>query len=178
MARKRHSHKKLKYPGLGVSWTWSISDRYLIGGSLIPRHIRRKTTQAIRVICIGMEYFLTQRLYSGRSRKIRRRLLLWRLGVIQGEAIIKYITCRDNEEVSREHIVGRATSRLELPKTLSASGTSPLDDILRGCYDKEGQADKNCKELTEHMTLKCLGHSSGCRLSTRDNNQGVTQGYR
>lgn len=42
----------------------------------------------------------------------------------------KCITCRDNEEAYREHIIRCAISRLELPRALSANGTNPLDNIF------------------------------------------------
>ena len=166
---EKHTYDKLK-----TSRTWceldlehlqSISEDY----SLLPRHIKRKTAQAIRVPCMRMEYFLTQQVYSERSRKIRRKLLLWRLGIIPGEAT-GCMACRGNEMASREHIARCAMSRLELTETLGANGTNPLDDILNEDVTiKEGRGIKTAEEMIEYITRKCLGRSSGCRSSACDN---------
>ena len=165
---KIHTYKELK-----TSRTWRELDPEHLrtiseDNSHMSRHIRRKTAQAIRVPCMRMEYFLTQRVYSERSRRIRRKLLLWRLGDIPGEAI-KCMVCRDDEVASREHIARCAMSRLELTATPSANGTNPLDDILNEDITmKEGRGVKTAEEIIEYITRKCLGRSSGCRSSTCD----------
>lgn len=58
--------------------------------------------QAIRAPGMRMEHFLIQQAYSERTRNNRRKLILWRLGIILGSAI-RCMACCQGEVTTQEH---------------------------------------------------------------------------
>lgn len=154
---KKHSYKKLKtsrfWRAMDLEHLQMLSDE----NSLMPRHIRRKTAQAIRVPGMKMEHFLTQRAPSERIRRTRRKLLMWRIGLIPGE-LIKCIACHGKEVATREHVAKCAMSKIKASEYHGTANTNPLDEILNEeDMLKRGTRISIAEEMIEIITCKCLG---------------------
>ena len=154
---KKQSYKKVKmsrlWSRLDLEHLQSISE----DNSEMPRQIRRKTAQAIRVPGMRMDYFLTQSAHSLKGRKVRRQLLLWRLGLIPGEAR-KCLACSEQEVASRDHVARCAMLEMESQDVVS---TNPLDKILNEDDTLvRGSRVAVAEELMEYIIQKCLGRSS------------------
>lgn len=73
---KKHNYKIIKasksWEILNLEYLQDIADNY----SLIPRQIKRKSTQTVKVPGIMMDYFLAPQTHTEKVKKSRRQVLL------------------------------------------------------------------------------------------------------
>ena len=153
---KKHSYKKIK-----ASRSWKSLDLEHLqtidnDDSSMPRQIRRKTAQAITVPGMMMDYFLIQQANTEKAKKTRRQLLLWRLGILPGEAKICK-GCSEEEVKTREHVARCAMSGTKSNTGLGNQDGNPLDDMLN---DKDtivaGKRKSEMNEINEKIVQRWL----------------------
>lgn len=160
---KKHSYKKIKASRLWKSLDLEHLQTIDNDDSSMPRQIRRKTARDITVPGMMMDYFLIQQANTEEAKKTRRELLLWRLGILPGEAKICK-GCSEEEVTTREHVARCAMSGTKSNIGLGNQETNPLDDILN---DNDtitaGEQMSKINEIIEYIVQRCLGRSTSCR---------------
>ena len=159
---KKHSYKKVKasreWKALDLEHLQNIAN----SDSLIARHIRRKIAQAIRVPSMKLDYFLTRRALTDKAKKMRRHILLWKLGVLPGEVKVCK-GCSGVEVTTRDHVVRCAISGTKHNTGPGDHDTNTLDIMFNNSNAiSTGKQMAKIEELLNYIIQNCLGRGEGC----------------